>query len=198
MGLELEIQRLRTELDQLKRSFRSMQLPLAEANLVRLSENISPLADDIAGSGYAVPLYIDHANTDLLTEFTPTLGASEPPEIKVYNYSEDLASSGAVFATARMPDGKRILLRGGGGSNVFHCFTPSGGIAGRDDLTMFKASCTIYDSSGSGVLSATETVEDVYNPSRSPIAGLAHVVAARNQAGILVAVVEDCGDEPTT
>jgi len=83
------------------------------------------------------------------------------------------------------------------GSSIFsgaiHFLSPSGGIAARSTLTMGSASCDIYTCSSGGVLSDSGINETVYNMASSPFAGSTHGVAMRNAAGLLVAIVEDCG-----
>lgn len=80
-----------------------------------------------------------------------------------------------------------------GVSGIVHAYTPSGGIAARSTLTMGSATCTLYDCNASGVLSSTANTETIYNMTAGAIAGSTHIVAARNTAGLLVAIVEDCG-----
>jgi hypothetical protein len=77
--------------------------------------------------------------------------------------------------------------------SIVHFVSPSGGIAARSSLTMGSATCDIYNSSGSGVLSDSGTNETVYNVASSAFAASTHGIAARNAAGLLVAIVEDCG-----
>jgi hypothetical protein len=82
---------------------------------------------------------------------------------------------------------------GGDGGEIVHFYSPSGGIAARTTLTMGSASCDIYTCSSGGVLSDSGTNETVYNMASSAFAGSTHGIAARNAAGLLVAIVEDCG-----
>ena len=82
---------------------------------------------------------------------------------------------------------------GGSGGGVIHFYSPSGGIAARSTLTMGSASCDIYTCSSGGVLSDSGANETVYNMASSAFAGSTHGIAARNAAGLLVAIVEDCG-----
>ena len=81
----------------------------------------------------------------------------------------------------------------GGGGNAVHFVSPVGGIPARTSLTMGNGSCDIYECNTSGVLSDSGNNETVYNMASSAIAGSTHGIAIRNDAGLLVAVVEDCG-----
>lgn len=76
---------------------------------------------------------------------------------------------------------------------IVHFRSPSGGIPARSTLTMGSASCDIYTSSTSGVLSDSGTNETVYNMASSAFGNSTHGIAMRNNAGLLVAIVEDCG-----
>jgi hypothetical protein len=87
----------------------------------------------------------------------------------------------------------RLFAGVSGGGEIVHFYSPSGGIAARTTLTMGSASCDIYTCSSGGVLSDSGTNETVYNMASSAFAGSTHGIAARNAAGLLVAIVEDCG-----
>jgi hypothetical protein len=76
---------------------------------------------------------------------------------------------------------------------VRHAMTKSGGIAARSSLTMGSATCDLYDSSSSGVLSDSGTDVTVYNMATSAIAANTHIMIQQNNAGLWVVVVEDCG-----
>jgi len=80
-----------------------------------------------------------------------------------------------------------------GGGEIVHFYSPGGGIAARSTLTMGSASCDIYTCSSGGVLSESGENETVYNMASSAFAASTHGVAMRNAAGLLVAIVEDCG-----
>lgn len=82
---------------------------------------------------------------------------------------------------------------GGGGPRMVHAYTPSGGIPARSTLTMGSATCDLYDCSSGGVLSDSGDNATIYNMASSAVAGSKHIVASRNSAGLLVAIVEDCG-----
>lgn len=79
------------------------------------------------------------------------------------------------------------------GHNVVHFRSPAGGIAARSTLTMGSASCDIYVSSSAGVLSDSGVNDTIYHMASSAFANSTHGIAARNDAGLLVAIVEDCG-----
>lgn len=79
-----------------------------------------------------------------------------------------------------------------GSSRVFHFQTPAGGIPGMVGLQMGSASCTLLSCSSSGLLATTTTSHTVYNPSSNAVAGSEEIVAARNGAGLFVAILEDC------
>lgn len=76
---------------------------------------------------------------------------------------------------------------------IVHFRSTSGGIPARSTLTMGSASCDIYTSSSAGVLSDSGTNETVYNMASSAFGNSTHGIAMRNNAGLLVAIVEDCG-----
>lgn len=76
---------------------------------------------------------------------------------------------------------------------MVHAYTPAGGIPARSTLTMGNASCDLYNSTTGGVLSDSGTNITVYNMATSAVAGSTHIIAAKNQAGIYVCIVEDCG-----
>lgn len=80
-----------------------------------------------------------------------------------------------------------------GANGVMHFVSPSGGIPARSSLTMGSASCDVYLSSSGGVLSDSSTNETVYNMASSAFGNSTHGIAARNDAGLWVAIVEDCG-----
>ena len=82
---------------------------------------------------------------------------------------------------------------GSSGRNVVHFVSPAGGIPARASLTMGNGSCDIYECNTSGVLSDSGNNETVYNMASSAIAANTHGIAMRNDAGLLVAIVEDCG-----
>ena len=82
----------------------------------------------------------------------------------------------------------------GGGFPLIHCVTPEAGIPARNGSdVMGSASCDVYDSNTSGALTDSATNLTIYNPSRTAIAGSTHIAAVQNQAGIWVAIFEDCG-----
>lgn len=76
---------------------------------------------------------------------------------------------------------------------VVHAYTPAGGIPARASLTMGSATCDLYDSNSSGVLSDSTQNITVYNMASTAVAGNTHIVAAKNTAGLYVCIVEDCG-----
>jgi len=76
---------------------------------------------------------------------------------------------------------------------MVHAYTPAGGIPARSTLTMGNASCDLYNSTTGGVLSDSGSNITVYNMATSAVAGSTHIIAAKNQAGIYVCIVEDCG-----
>jgi hypothetical protein len=78
-------------------------------------------------------------------------------------------------------------------NEAIHFVSPGGGIPARTTLTMGSASCDIYTCSSGGVLSDSGVNETVYNMASSAFAGTTHGIAMRNVAGLLVAIVEDCG-----
>lgn len=77
--------------------------------------------------------------------------------------------------------------------NVVHAYTPSGGIPARSSLTMGSASCDLYESSTGGVLSDSGSNITVYNMASGAVAGNTHIIASKNEIGIYVCIVEDCG-----
>lgn len=103
---------------------------------------------------------------------------------------------------------KEAILQGIGGSGgevthfthppvvagpLVHAKTPVGGIPAISTLTMGSASCDIYECSSAGVLSDSGTNETIYNMASSAVAAETQIIAARNSAGLLVVIVEDCG-----
>ena len=76
---------------------------------------------------------------------------------------------------------------------VVHAYTPAGGIPARSSLTMGSASCDLYNSNSSGVLSDSGSNITVYNMASGAVAGSTHIMAAKNRAGLYVCIVEDCG-----
>ena len=76
---------------------------------------------------------------------------------------------------------------------MVHAYTPAGGIPARSSLTMGSATCDLYDSTTGGVLSDSGDNITVYNMASAAVAGSTHIIAAKNQAGIYVCIVEDCG-----
>ena len=78
-------------------------------------------------------------------------------------------------------------------SKAYHFMTPVGGIDGMTGLQMASASCERHDCDSAGLLSASGEEDDVFNPVAGAIAGDTLIVAMRNSAGLLVAIVEDCG-----
>lgn len=85
-----------------------------------------------------------------------------------------------------------ISIGGGGSSSVAHFIAPAGGIPARSGLTMGSASCDLYSSSSGGVLSDTTDQITVYNMASTAFGGDRHGVAILNDAGLYVAIVEDC------
>lgn len=76
---------------------------------------------------------------------------------------------------------------------LVHAKTPVGGIPAISTLTMGSASCDIYACSSAGVLSDSGNNATIYNMASSAVAGETQIIAARNAAGLLVVIVEDCG-----
>lgn len=76
---------------------------------------------------------------------------------------------------------------------MVHAYTPGGGIPARSGLTMGSATCDLYDSTTGGVLSDSGTNITVYNVASGAVAGSTHIIAAKNQAGLYICIVEDCG-----
>lgn len=83
-------------------------------------------------------------------------------------------------------------LYGGGNSRVKHVKAPVGGVPAFDSgtLTLGSATCTEYTCSASGVLSAGSSLV-CYNAA-GEIAGDAYGIAALNEAGLWVWIVEAC------
>lgn len=76
---------------------------------------------------------------------------------------------------------------------VIHAYTPSGGIPARSGLTMGSATCDLYECTSGGVLGDSGDNVTVYNMATGSVAGNTQIVAAKNQAGLYVCIVEDCG-----
>lgn len=79
------------------------------------------------------------------------------------------------------------------GFGLVHFQSPSGGIPAFASNTMGSASCDIYESSDAGVLSDSLINDTIYHMATNAFAGSKRGIAARNDAGLLVAIVEDCG-----
>lgn len=79
------------------------------------------------------------------------------------------------------------------GFGVVHFQSPSGGIPAFSSSTMGSASCDIYESDDTGALSDSTINDTIYNMASAAFAGSTRGIAARNDAGLLVAIVEDCG-----
>lgn len=104
-------------------------------------------------------------------------------------------TSGGLFAVIGGDDVASNVVRVfvGASDGVVHAKTPIGGIPAISTLTMGSASCDIYECSSAGVLSDSGTNETIYNMASSAVAAETHIIAARNSAGLLVVIVEDCG-----
>lgn len=76
---------------------------------------------------------------------------------------------------------------------VVHAKTPIGGIPARSGLTMGYATCPLFSCNSSGVLIDSGLNILVYNVASGTVAGNVHIIAAKNQAGLYVCIVEDCG-----
>lgn len=76
--------------------------------------------------------------------------------------------------------------------HLVHFISPSGGIPARSTTQMGSALCDIYASNGTGLKSSVSRQELVYNDSASAVGSSKHCIAARNDAGILVVILEDC------
>lgn len=77
-------------------------------------------------------------------------------------------------------------------THLVHFISPSGGIDARSSNQMGSALCDIYASNGTGLKSTLSRQELVYNDSGSAVGSSKHCIAARNDAGILVVILEDC------
>lgn len=76
---------------------------------------------------------------------------------------------------------------------VVHAKSPLGGIPARSGLTMGSATCDLFSCNSSGVLVDSGTNITVYNMASGAVAGDVQIVAAKNDAGLYVCIVEDCG-----
>lgn len=76
-------------------------------------------------------------------------------------------------------------------TGVVHFKSKSGGIPAISTLTMGSASCDKYTCSSSGVLSDSGDDVTVYNTAGAFAANTLGI-AAYNEAGLLVAIVENC------
>lgn len=156
-----------------------------------LFNGIAPI--EIGGYGIAH----DGPLVRMLTEgSTVTNGAKWAPMVSAFTVEPDV---GGIFTAVGPDDIETDVMRGfvlaspPDQGSIVHFVSPVGGIAARSSLTMGSATCDIYNSSGSGVLSDSGTNETIYNVASSAFAGSTHGIAARNAAGLLVAIVEDCG-----
>jgi hypothetical protein len=120
--------------------------------------------------------------------------------VPLANVSDDaLAAGDFVFALSLNGIYVNTLGGGGSGSPLLHFVSRSGGIPARrlppslpaDPLRMGAATCDIYLSDGSGMLSKSDTIT-IYNASSFPFGANRHGIAAKNDAGLWVAIFEDC------
>ncbi len=78
---------------------------------------------------------------------------------------------------------------------LIHAKTGIGGVAaasGTSTRTMGSASCTLYQSSSAGVLTATSLTITLYNQSATAVGGSRFVGASQNEKGLWVITIEDC------
>jgi hypothetical protein len=148
------------------------------------------IAIDANGIGFAGP----HVKA-LGDGSTATSGDKWGPVASAWTVADDADGIFVVIGDDDVATNVVRLFAGvsGGGGNAVHFVSPVGGIPARTSLTMGNGSCDIYECNTSGVLSDSGNNETVYNMASSAIAGSTHGIAMRNDAGLLVAVVEDCG-----
>lgn len=148
-----------------------------------------PDAIEIAGYGIAFSGPIVRALGD---GSSVTSGAKWQPA----SGSWEIAPGGTMATAIGADDIATDVLRlsvGAAESAVIHAKTPGGGIAGMTGLQMASASCDRYACSAAGLLSDSGDNVTIYNPVLGAIAATTLIVAARNSAGLWVAIVEDCG-----
>jgi hypothetical protein len=80
---------------------------------------------------------------------------------------------------------------GGGGSPLLHFVSRSGGIPARSGLQMGSATVDVYVSNSTGLLAA-DGEATVYNKSSNAFGGDRFGIANENDAGLWVAIFEDC------
>jgi len=88
--------------------------------------------------------------------------------------------------------GRRVIAgRGSGGSPLLHFVSRSGGIPARSGLQMGSATVDVYVSNSTGLLAA-DGEATVYNKSSNAFGGTRFGAAIKNDAGLWVAIFEDC------
>jgi len=151
-----------------------------------LFNDLAPI--EIGGYGLAQSRFVHRALTN---GDTITLGAKWAPIASSWEVGANPAGQfTAVGADDIVTDCIRLI---DDSPTVVHAVTPEDGIPARSGGTMGSASCDIYKCSSAGVLSDSGLNETVYNMASAAIAELTYIVAMRNDAGLLVAIVEDCG-----
>jgi len=75
--------------------------------------------------------------------------------------------------------------------SIIHFKSQGGGIPALSGSTMGNATCDLYDSSSGGVLSDSGTDITIYNTAAA-FAATTFGIAAKNEAGLWVAIVEKC------
>lgn len=82
---------------------------------------------------------------------------------------------------------------GGDGGLVTHALTPSGGIPAKVGDQMGSAVCTLQSCNSTGLLTTTAQTATIYNNTSGAVTGSKAIAALRNEAGLPVVIVEDCG-----
>ena len=199
LQLERRVQSLSDELISVRNQRRNVPMP---GSRMALLQPVSSIAGMTESSGTYSVSHGEARIYDLIVrdttsawEMTKVSGNSVDKTVMLGNVStEALAADEFVFALSYNGIYLNTLGGDGGGYPLIHCVTPSEGIPARNvsDL-MGSALCDVYDSNTSGALTDSSTNLTIYNPSRTAIAGSSHIAAVQNQAGIWVAIFEDCG-----
>lgn len=113
-------------------------------------------------------------------------GKKPTPLVRIQQLEKKIADLEAKLSRVQIaPPAPKI-------QHLVHFISPSGGIPARSTNQMGSALCDIYASNGTGLKSTLSRQELVYNDSGSAVGSSKHCIAARNDAGILVVILEDC------